>query len=156
MIERGMLRTKLCEPCDERRDMLTIDEMLQAYDDGVITMDELFGLLLPMLALAQPETIQERLSAVGHEHPFEEWTGAVLSGAEVVSGGRLVRVSEEDRVAIERYRQHARAPRYKKLARDIEQWMREVYEGEPRFDPDDIGPFVLTDIEPVLGEVVLT
>jgi hypothetical protein len=137
--------------------MPTIDEIMQVYDDGIITADELFGLLLPMLALLQPEAVRRRLAtASGLEEAFEEWIGDVSSGAEVVSGGRPVRISDDDRAAIARYLKRTQAARYARLADHIKQWMAELHEEEPVLGPDDIPPFLSTDIEPLLGEVIPT
>lgn len=133
--------------------MLTNDEIWQLYDDGMITTDELFGLLLPMLARVPPEAIHERLrTEAGLEDAFAEWIGAVASGAEVIAGSRPVHVSDDDRIAIARFREHTRAARYAKLADHMWQWMMATHAEEPCLGPDARAPFRWKGIEPLLGE----
>ena len=137
--------------------MATIDEILRAHDDGVITVDELFGHLLGLLALVPPEMIRGRLRAeTGREEAFEEWVEAVSCGAEMVSAGRSARLSEQERAAIARYREHTRVARYARLADQMKQWMAEPHGAELRFDPDAIAPFLSSNIERLLGEAVPT
>ncbi|MEP7119885.1 MAG: hypothetical protein ABJE95_03200 [Byssovorax sp.] len=129
--------------------MLTIDEMLRAYDDGDITRNELFGHLLTQLDPVQLETVRERLSQyAGCLKAFEQWVDDVASGAELFSGSRRMRISEDTRLAIAHIRDRMRAERYTKLANRMQHWKPE----EHAFEPDDIEPFHWTDIEPLLEE----
>ena len=133
--------------------MLTIDELLQAYDDGDITRNELFGHLLTALAPAQMETVRERLNReAGRLEAFEEWVAEVASGAALFSGSRPRRISDDARAAIARWRDRTRPLRYKKLASRMQQCLTEAHEGEATVEPDDIEPFRSTDIERWLVE----
>jgi hypothetical protein len=134
---------------------MTIDEILQAYDDGLLTVDELSCHLLRMLSHVSPETIRERLRVeAGREEAFDDWVDAVASGAELLSGGRPVFLSEDERVAISRYREAARPARYARLAELIQQWVAEPHDEEPPLGPEDIAPFMTTDVQFPFEEAV--
>jgi len=97
--------------------MLTINEILRAYDDGDITRNELFGHILAVLTPVQMETIRELLSREpGRLEAFNEWIDDVASGAEVFSGSRPMHISDEARAAIVRWRDRTQPERYAMLA----------------------------------------
>ena len=88
---------------------MTVDEILRACDEGVLTADEVFGHVLPLLLVVPPETIRERLRAeAGREEGFDGWLVEFLSGAEVVSGGQPLTLTEPLRAAMVRYREARR------------------------------------------------
>jgi hypothetical protein len=133
--------------------MMTIDEILRAYDDGDITRNELFAEVLMRIAHIPPEAIREGLSReAGRREAFEEWVDDVAAGAAVFSGSRQVRVSNDDRAAIARFRDDTRPARYAKLATRITRWMTEAHDGEPVCAPEDMEPFQWTDVERLLTE----
>jgi hypothetical protein len=133
--------------------MMTMDEILQAYDDGAITRNELFSDVLLQIAQFPPEALREALNReAGCWERFEEWVDDVAAGAAVFSGSRQMRISNDTRAAIMRLRDRTRAARYAKLAARMRQWITDPHEGEPVCTPDDMEPFQVTDIDRLLPE----
>ena len=70
----------------------------------------------------------------------------------MLAGGRPVRISDDARAALARFRAQGRTVRYARLARDMELWGTEASGGEQALGPDDVEPFLSKDIDPLLGE----
>jgi len=133
--------------------MLTIDELLGAYDDGDITRGELFGHILAALTLADVDTIRARLATeAGRVEAFEEWVLDVAAGAEILLGSQPLRIPDEARAAIARLRDRIRVERYGKLASRIRRWTTEEQERERASGSEDIAAFRSTDVDALLVE----
>ncbi|KYF72091.1 hypothetical protein [Sorangium cellulosum] len=87
---------------------MTLERLLSAYGIGHLTRNELFARLVDLLSPDTLERIRIALQAEpGFQEAFEGWLAGVEAGAEVVSGGKVVSVSDGARAAVSLWRARA-------------------------------------------------